>query len=302
MAALIVMSTYNGAKYVRAQIESILAQMKEVDRLWIRDDGSTDDTAKVIRAIGDARIRLLEEVNVGFAASFLRLLHLAPGEFEVVLLADQDDVWLPGRIDAAVRRLGGTSTPRMTCSRLRLVDRNLEPLGLSPGYAKEPSFRNALIENIATGCTIALNRAAVSLLQAAAFDPSIRYHDWWIYLVVAAFGDVEFDPEPRILYRQHSGNAVGMGVGWGRYVGVLRSLLVQNWVKDMEDQARYFAAVYGGRLEGERRRQLGDLFLGNAAQRTRRLIASRYVYRQSWLGSLLFKTLVVANFIAGRIC
>ena len=99
--------------------------------------------------------------------------------------------------------------PAFYASRLRLIDAEGRELGLSPDWPRPPAFANALVENIATGCTMVLNRAAVRLLRRAGI-PDVAFHDWWAYLLVTgAGGEVLFDSRPGIRYRQHAGNVAG---------------------------------------------------------------------------------------------
>ena len=144
------------------------------------------------------------------------------------MLCDQDDVWLPPKLKRACEMLARTDSlsPSLYCSRLVIVDETLRNLGFSPLPRKPVGLANALVENIATGCTIVLNRAALSLLQSAQPDESrIVVHDFWAYLVVSACGRVLYDHRPYVLYRQHRNNAIGMQPGHrAKFVRRLRSL------------------------------------------------------------------------------
>ena len=104
------MATYNGASFVSAQIESILAQLVDDDELVIVDDASTDDTVAVVESIGDPRIRIIRQnVNQGYVRTFERALREATGD--VLLLSDQDDLWLPGRRDLLAQAGRSSSSP-----------------------------------------------------------------------------------------------------------------------------------------------------------------------------------------------
>ena len=153
--------------------------------------------------------------RLGIAGSFLRLLraHLASDEAGgIVAFADQDDVWLEEKIERGVAALArvAPSRPALYCARQMLVDDRLRTLGLSPAVHLAPGFFGALTQNIATGCTVMLNAQAARMLGAAAGPDEGSLHDWWAYLLVAAAGGaILFDDIPVVLYRQHSGNAVG---------------------------------------------------------------------------------------------
>ncbi len=241
MRVVVLMSTYEGERWVVEQIRSILDQLPPEGRLLVRDDGSRDGTAQRVIAIGDPRISLTRGENIGFVRSFLGLLASVPQDAEMIMLSDQDDIWLPGKIERAWRAVEpGGAVPTLYCSRLKLVDNRLAPLGLSPECPRPPSFANALAENIVTGCTAALNPAAARLVTQYGDVSKIYFHDWWLYLVIAAFGRVVFDPEPRIPDRQHGNNAIGMGSGVGRYLAILRFVRRQSWTHIMFNQIENF--------------------------------------------------------------
>jgi glycosyltransferase involved in cell wall biosynthesis len=229
---VVLMSTYNGERYVVEQLESILKQLPSDGRILVRDDGSWDETRARVEAIGDARIELSCGTNLGFGASFLTLLTIAPADADLVMFADQDDVWLPGKIERAWQHLCEFgSRPALYGSAQMLADEQLRPLRPTPCWPRLPSFEAALVENFITGCTAAINRSALALLRHAGVPPSVRFHDWWLYLVVSAFGQVVFDPTPTLLYRQHGENQIGYGIGrLGRQLQMLRFLRRNDWV------------------------------------------------------------------------
>lgn len=211
----ILLSTYNGSAYLAEQLDSLLAQTHRRWTLFWRDDGSTDDTLAIMVAFGEGPgagrcVRSADDVHLGITASFLALLREVPDD-HVAAFADQDDVWLPHKLERGLIELGdpAASWPALYCARQHLVDGSLNPLGLSPLLARAPAFPAGLTQNVATGCTVMLNPAARRLI-ADSRPPGSTLHDWWSYLLVgAAGGRLIADPEPVVLYRQHSRNAVG---------------------------------------------------------------------------------------------
>lgn len=300
MRVAVVMSTYRGERFVDEQVSSILSQLPPDGWLLVRDDGSDDRTVERIKAIADPRIRLTEGRNVGFAHSFFLLLASVPSDAECVMLADQDDVWLPGKIDKTYAALQGRTGPALYFSRLRLVDEALQPLGLTAGWPRGPSFTNALAENIVTGCTIGLNRPAVSLVLQLGDPAKLRFHDWWIYLVVSAFGEVIADPAPSMLYRQHGGNVVGRGSGWRRYLVNLRFLRKASWVHIMFSQLENFRAVFGASLTSEQRALLDRYFDPSNPAAVRRLLIAPRRFRQRLLDEFLLRLLLAWEIASGR--
>ena len=232
--ARILLSTYNGARFLREQLDSFRTQTCGSWSVLWRDDGSTDATVAMMTAfaaeVGPDRCRRLASPagNVGPRESFLALLRAAVpslGPQDAVAFADQDDVWLPDKLARGLAALGGEppDRPALVCTRQVLVDAALAPIGESPQWPGKPGFPAALTQNVATGCTILLNRAAATLV-AASRAPETTLHDWWSYLVVAAYGGhIVADPVPQVLYRQHGANAVGAPESrFGRARGALR--------------------------------------------------------------------------------
>jgi glycosyltransferase involved in cell wall biosynthesis len=259
---VVLLSTYQGERFIKEQIDSILSQLPADGRLRIRDDGSRDRTADVVESIGDPRITLERGSNLGFGASFLTLLTQAPIDADMVMFSDQDDVWLPGKVERAWRHLQVAGAgPALYGSAQMLADASLRPLEPTAPWPRGPSLINAICENIITGCTAALNRDAVELLQRSGVPDGVRFHDWWMYLVISAFGTVVLDDQPTLLYRQHSGNQIGHGAGRiGRYFRIVRFLLRNDWVGILLGQLAAFLHHYGDRLDPTSRRLVLELF------------------------------------------
>jgi glycosyltransferase involved in cell wall biosynthesis len=300
MRVAVVMSTYRGERFVGEQISSILSQLPPDGWLLVRDDGSDDLTVQRIKAFADPRIQLTEGHNVGFAHSFFLLLASVPADAQCVMLADQDDFWLPGKIEKACAALQRCAGPALYFSRLQLVDEALQPLGLTAGWPRGPSFANALAENIVTGCTIGLNRAAVSLVLRLGDPAKLRFHDWWIYLVVSAFGDVIADPAPSMLYRQHGRNVIGRGSGWRRYLVNLRFLRTSSWVHVMFSQLENFRAVFGDSLTLQQQMLLDRYFDPFNPAAVLRLLLAPKRFRQRLLDEFLLRLLLIWEVASGR--
>jgi glycosyltransferase involved in cell wall biosynthesis len=193
--------TYNGAPYIAAQLRSILRSPR-VDELLVSDDGSTDGTQDVVRSIADARVQMLDGPRRGLIRNVETLLARARGDF--VFLADQDDVWLPQKVDVMIDRLQHAdlvvSDCQVTDADLAVVAPSFFALrGSGPGL-----WRN-LLRNSYLGCCIAMRRDL--LRHALPFPARVPMHDWWLGLVGEAFGKVAFIPDKLVLYRRHGANA-----------------------------------------------------------------------------------------------
>jgi glycosyltransferase involved in cell wall biosynthesis len=226
---VVLLATFQGSLYLKAQLNSLAAQSVGQPRLLWRDDGSTDATPAIMEQFARAHPHLVQRVaaqsgRLGVALSYHALaLHAAPSQ--CVAFCDQDDVWLPHKLARALAALGAVpqDRPALYCARQTLVDAQLRPLGQSLKLPRDPGFAMALAGNIATGCTVVLNPAAAALFRAAPPPPG-ALHDWWSYLLVTgAGGAVLTDDEPVMLYRQHARNTIGAPQSrWRRAVAALR--------------------------------------------------------------------------------
>ncbi|MGG4107940.1 glycosyltransferase family 2 protein [Paenibacillus lautus] len=304
----VLLSTYNGEKYISEQIQSILNQTHPFISILIRDDGSTDQTVQVLEQlikIHPDQIKLIKGPNVGVVSSFFELLRAADTEVDYYCFCDQDDVWFDHKVEHAIARLDSSihaEVPAMVFTSTYLTDDELNREGTWPKPpTREPSFFNALYENIAIGATITMNRSARNLfMHSRSVDSQkVLMHDWWFYLLISAFGTVIYDNMPSMLYRQHNNNVVG---GSNSIVGKLKSKWAsfkRHTGKDLlHKQASEFDRIYGSRLTGVQKEQL-DLFL---ASRTRFIDRFHYarkskLYRQSKAESLLFKFFILIGFI-----
>jgi hypothetical protein len=226
----IALSTHNGSPYLRDQLASFVAQLHHDWTILWRDDGSSDATREMMLgfAAGEGAGRVVEVSDgrgrLGIAGSFMALVRRTPPG-EILAYSDQDDVWFADKLQRGVAALNAEDPerPALYCARQLLVDAALRPLGTSAALRRPAGFPQALTQNIATGCTVMLNPAAVRLLSAVR-PPAGTLHDWWSYLVVAAAGGrVIIDDMPSVYYRQHKANAIGVKLAFvPRAVAALR--------------------------------------------------------------------------------
>jgi glycosyltransferase involved in cell wall biosynthesis len=234
----ILMGTRNGARFLRGQLASIAAQSHRDWRLVVSDDGSTDETRAILAGfaaeVGPGRVEIREGPRRGFAANFLSLAGDPAIHADFHAFADQDDLWLPGRLARGLALIGAVppGRPALAGGRTRLVDEAGAPLGLSPEFRLPPSFENALVQSIAGGNTMLFDARAKRLFEAVP-DVEVVAHDWWAYqLVSGAGGAVVYDPEPFVLYRQHAGNLIGKNQGvraQGRRLRLLLAGQMAEW-------------------------------------------------------------------------
>lgn len=218
----ILLAIRNGGDELAPQLGSYLTQTLKPARILASDDGSGDDSRAVFDAFAQrARAegidcRLYDGPQKGPTANFLSLLARPGSETTHVALSDQDDIWLPGKLEDAVHRLSPSGTaPALLGTRSWEWDPGTDRRQLSRPVPPPYDFRHALVQNFAGGNTMVLNRASLDLVQRAL--PHTRdaaVHDWWLYqLISGAGGTVLLGEVPHILYRQHHGNQIGANTG-----------------------------------------------------------------------------------------
>ncbi len=297
------MSTYNGERFLAAQIQSLIDQSYDRWKLLVRDDGSSDRTCELLAgfAAEDPRIQILDaHNNLGAADSFLSLV-AAAGDADYYAFCDQDDVWDTDKLlrsrDAIVDY---ARRPALYCSGVLRVDDNLNPLGSTRACARGPSFANALLQNIAIGCSILVNRTAFKLIRSRLPEPGhIFMHDWWCYQLVAASGHVVYDPRPSLAYRQHAANAVGERAGLHFWLNRYR--LFRKHLGDNRRTAHLceFERCWGGALSAANRELLSrfmELLTEKRLLRRFALLLKTPVQRQTGLDSLLCRVLLLLGY------
>jgi len=295
----VIMSTFNGAKFLPQLLTSVSRQTGVTIRWWIRDDGSTDSTREILE---DASTRMDMHVstgaNKGVISSFFELLRTCPQDADFYALCDQDDVWLPTKLERATQKLSAcsTDTPMLYCSRLIVVDSLLRRLRLTPMLRRPLGLQNALVENVATGCTIVMNRAAMALLQQASPDPKrVVMHDHWAYLVVSALGTIVFDPTPNILYRQHDANVIGARSGFQALYQRVRRAFDSRRRLVLTLQDVELERLYGQSMDTARTALVDRCLTGMCApslQERLRYALTKTVYRQRPIDDIVMKVLI----------
>ncbi len=301
------LSSYNGEAYIREQLNSLSSQTHTDWTIRLRDDGSSDHTLQVIKTWQSdklSRLVLGKGKNLGVIPSFFELISQAGETNDYFCFCDQDDVWMPEKMERAVQALKGVraEVPAMVFTSTQLTDKKLQPIKIWPSPpSKSPSFYNALYQNIAVGATITFNRAALNLIRERMPDPTkVLMHDWWFYLCVSAFGEVIYDPQPSILYRQHSNNVVG-----GETSPIEK--LKKKWASfrkhrgshKLVGQAQEFHRLYADKLQDAEKRQQLELFISPRTTLLQRLgyLKHSKLYRQSSIENLLFRLLMLIGYI-----
>lgn len=295
----VLISTYNGEKYLKELMESVLNQDIKQLTLIIRDDGSNDNTLKILsRYSSKKHIKIFSEKNIGIIQSFFKLLKLSSPNSDYFAFCDQDDIWMREKLSRAINRLNEfpKEIPLMYCSRTILVNDKLNIIKYSKIPRRQPSFRNALVENIATGCTIVINNSARKLILKQIPSSALMY-DWWVYLTLSAFGKVIYDVKPRILYRQHSSNIIGVETNFIRkWNGRIKRFIKRGKKLLISQQVNEFHKIYGMILP-EDKEKIVNKFINS-----RKTLISRIHYafngevcRQSLIDDIILRILIIFN-------
>ena len=211
MKIVVLMSTYNGEKYIRQQIESILNQNTEAEvTIVARDDGSSDET---LRILDEYHIKYYTGDNLGPARSFFELIRATKG-YDYYAFADQDDYWHEDKLQKSVEAISAEVCPAIVYSNPELVDEDLKGLGRQV-YKKAPStnYETVVAAGNMIGCTMLFNEALAEKVRKRQLPEKIRMHDFYLAAVCASIGGkVIFDNHSYMDYRQHSNNTEGVSV------------------------------------------------------------------------------------------
>lgn len=290
----ILLTTFNGGRFLEEQLNSIAGQTHRDWTLYISDDGSSDATPHIIerfqQRLGSDRVHLFNGPRVGFAQNFLSLVRNSKIEADFFAFSDQDDIWFPDKLERALARLPQVAgkCPAMYCSRTRLVDESGNFIGYSPLFVRTPSFQNALVQSLAGANTMLLNRSARDLLAAVPSTAPVVSHDWLCYLLVSGCGgQVFYDAQPTIDYRQHGGNVIGSNTGLlDRWLRIRRMLsgTFRDWNQNNLVVLRHFRS----QLTAENRDVLCQFVLARKScfAARLRLLWEAGLYRQTILGNI----------------
>lgn len=298
----ILMCTYRGEAFLPEQLDSIERQSCADWVLHVSDDGSNDATLALLEEFrnrhGD-RVSLWQGPQRGFAANFMSLLHNPCVQGDYFAFCDQDDIWLPDKLERSLAALTGLHAERALLygSRTQLIDTQGQSLGLSPLFRRKPSFGNALVQSIAGGNTMLFNEAARRLLCQVPEDLQVVSHDWLAYLLVTGSGgQVIYDSQPTLLYRQHAGNLIGSNMGLKARLGRVRRLL-QGSFREWTDSNMRILEQCSDLLCDDNRQRFERFRRARESGLLRRvhLLLGAGVYRQTLMGSIGLMVAAVLN-------
>jgi glycosyltransferase involved in cell wall biosynthesis len=284
---IILLSTYNGENFLRAQLDSLFAQTYPDYVILARDDGSQDATKKIladyaIRSPDKLKIIRDDSGNLGASGSFAFLIDYAlkhKAEFDVeslyLMFCDQDDVWHEDKMTKQVNAMLATEAeegseqrgkkPILVHSDLQVVDESLRLIAESMARyqgleTSRNSFANLLISNLVTGCTALINEALARKALPIADDAIM--HDWWLALVASCFGKIVYLDTPLVQYRQHCSNTIGAKeqiayrMKTMSYWRKVLDLTANQHLREVALQARAFRDQYSQEIDRSQRRTL----------------------------------------------
>lgn len=197
------MASYNGEKFIEQQIESIICQLRSSDELIVVDDGSSDDTMRILESFRDRITIVRNEQKLGVYKNFEKALLLSQNEY--IFLADQDDIWEHNKVEVLCKLLEGAD---IVCSDCTIVDSAGIPSGMKYSNLRAP--RTTFIGNFwrmgHLGCCMAFNRRVLNFCTPFPSDDKFLTHDLWILLGGLCIGTFSWESEPLIRYRRHSSN------------------------------------------------------------------------------------------------
>ena len=273
---IILMATYNGEKYIKEQIESLLRQSFKDFTVYINDDCSTDKTFEILQEYSKKYPQKIivsrNDKNSGSAKyNFIKMMIEKKADY--VMLCDQDDVWLENKIEITLKKMKsaekhyGKYMPMLVHTDLKIVDEKLNEKSNSFFYTmnvdyKKTQLKNQIIQNTLTGCTAMYNMALAKLITD---EPKFTVmHDWWIMIIASAFGRIVTLTEPTILYRQHGENVVGTrnmkSLKFMMRFFVTKRKYIKNALYESYVQAESFYKIYHKRLSNEQRKLVEDYY------------------------------------------
>ena len=305
MKVNILMSTYNGQQFLAEQIRSIQEQSYTDWTLFIRDDGSSDNTKEILKDFErqDSRIHLIDSDksdNLGVIKSFHKLVNHDRADY--YFFSDQDDVWLPNKLELSLKEAQNypADLPLMVYMDLKVVNQDLEimteSMVKSQSHHANTELVQELTENTVTGGVAMINHALAEMWQET---DDILMHDWYLALLASAFGNLVFIDQPGELYRQHSDNVLGARTLSKRFKKWIRPhiLFAVYWdlIKNSQKQARHLLQM----PLSQSNRELIEAFVTimDKPMLERFRILRKYGLRKNKaFHTLVFTTLIVTKF------
>lgn len=303
MKIAVLMSTYNGEKYLREQLDSLINQTVRPTKLFIRDDGSSDDTVNLLEeyASNYPFIEYYCGKNKGPAKSFFELINKYDG-YDYYALCDQDDVWFKDKLEVAINTLEkeDKNIPLLYAGRFVLTDENLNPINskMSELYSFS-DFAHSLVYHSAPGCTFVFNNETRK--QVIKYDANKEYcviHDAIIHKVVTMFGKMVLDKTSHMYYRQHSSNVYGLTAKGAKEFFHRINNFMNGTVKNYRsNSAKSLLNVYGNECSEDKKQLLNIVAYYQNNKEYKKHLMNDECFKSNTINDVFFKTLVLINYI-----
>lgn len=255
----VLLSAYNGEKYVAEQLDSIINQTYKNIEIYVRDDGSKDRTLEVLAPYEEKGLIHLERgQNVGFVKSFFWLIEHS-GDADYYAFSDQDDVWFPNKIEMALEKLekeADETKPVLYFSNYDFYDGELNFLAHHDSKSPKICFRNSLVDCVSMGFNSVFNRKAWEITVEKMPQKSTG-HDWWMYMLCSGLGQVIYDERPTAKYRRHNANVSDGGDSFIKFqIWRFKRFFLNGYFRKIHEQIKEFETLHGEELSAENRKVL----------------------------------------------
>lgn len=303
MKLIVLMSTYNGEKYIREQLDSLLNQDLMPYKIFIRDDGSTDETVNILEEYASENkcVDYYYGENKGVVKSFFDLINNCE-EADYYALCDQDDVWFKDKLSRAVDLLEkeDNSKPLLYCSKYTLTDKDLNPVDSNVSNLYNfTDFPHALLYHTAPGCTFVFNNETRK--KIVKYDVNKNYcliHDALIHKVTCLFGKLILDSESHMYYRQHGNNEIGMTANkFKEFIGRIKHFTSGRIKNYRSNMAKGILNVYGEECSNDNRELLNIVANYMNDSKLKKELINRECFKTHTYNDFFFKILVLVNYI-----
>ena len=299
---IVLMATYNGAPYLREQLDSIIHQSYNNIEIMVRDDGSTDGTIDILKEYENKNlIQVSYGKNIGVMKSFLGLAEKA-GEADYYSFADQDDIWLPEKISRAVEHLekGDNELPQVYFSDFDFYDGKMNYVRRFPTLTRPYSLVRTLVgSQLGVGFTLVFNHTVKKLIEESKpTKMKIYAHDHWVTLMGLALGEMIYDPVVTTKHRRHEKNASDYKTNFFELQKErVKHFLIGNEQRIMIDTLYYFYKLYKEEMTDEKRKKF-ELFINRKYSLTKAI--KKCFYTERYRDKLFDEMAIRALFLIGK--
>ena len=303
MRTVVLLSTYNGERYIRQLLDTLILQNYHDFDVLIRDDGSSDNTINIIKDYCDAYPNMSYYVgdNLKPAKSFWDLIKKAEG-YDYYALCDQDDAWFEDKLETAINVLQtmDNNKPLLYASKVTLTDENLNTINsdLSSLYSFN-DFPHSLLYHSAPGCTFVFNNEARKKILEYDLDTNYYViHDAIIHKVVCMFGDFYLDKTSHIYYRQHGDNEIGLTANKTKTFFNRINHFINGEMKNYRsNSAKALLNVYGNQIDEDKKHLLEVVAYYQDNKEYKKELLNNELFKTNTINDYFFKILVNMNYI-----